>query len=222
MRFGPGYINIARLKAQSSHPMSGMCGSPQLGSAIADKIMDEKLGPTEIEKLNSEMRTLTSLQQRIDQAAARLTGEDKARVDAKIAEARGYFNTYVLPAYMAVYNAAQSVKSGTESVWDSIKNWWDGLFSGAPQMGAAFLIPALPVGWVVATGIVALAGTASYYIKAQMEREQAILNDPAFTAAQKKELIEGGSLYGILGQAKWLIIAAGVGGVAYLYMKGKE
>lgn len=203
----------------------------QFGSAIADKIVDEQISADEMSTINKNMQELTALQERIDNAIAALPeGSDKQRLENQKAEARGFFNQYVLPAYMNLYNVAVSVKSGSEGILDSISSWWSGLFSGGDfgygqqvrfGMGA-LVIPALPLGWVVAVGIIGLAGSASYYISQQMQRELAILNDPAFTAEQKKALIEGGSLYGILGQAKWLVIAAGVAGIGYLYFKNKD
>lgn len=204
----------------------------RLGSAIADKIIDDSLKPSEISDLNRQMSDLQSLQSRVDDAIASVTDPvAKARLEEKKAEARSFFNDYVLPAYMKVYDLATSVQSTAESAastaTSTVKSWWSDLFSGdfgntriePYHMGA---LPLLPIAYVAAIGIVALSGTAIYYINQQAAREQAILDDPAFTPEQKKALIEGGSLYGILGQAKWLVIAAAVGGVAYIYLKGKN
>lgn len=204
----------------------------RLGSAIADKIVDDSLKPNDISDINQQMSDLQSLQARVDAAIASVTDPvAKARLEEKKAEARSFFNDYVMPAYMKLYNLASSVQSTAESAattaTDTAKSWWSDLFSGdfgntqiqPYHMGA---LPLLPVAYVVAVGIVALSGTAIYYINQQAAREKAILDDPAFTPEQKKALIEGGSLYGILGQAKWLVIAAAVGGIAYIYMKGKN
>lgn len=202
----------------------------QFGIALADKILEDSLEPQKVQEINREMQDLVALQARIDAAITQMPeGADKGRVLQKRAEARGYFNQYVLPAYMAVYNAATSVKQSSEGAWDSIKNWWDGLFSGADfgsgqmvrynQMGA---IPLLPIGWVAAVGVVALSTTAIYYIKEQAARERAILEDPAFTPQQKKELLEGGTLSGILKNAQSLLIVGGIVGVVYLVYRSKE
>lgn len=200
----------------------------RLGAAIADKIMNETLDKSKISEINSQMKDLESLQSRVDNAIASLTDPvAKARLEQSKLEARSFFNQYVIPAYMKLYNIATSVQGSVSSSVENAKSWWSDLFSGdfggnrveGYHMGA---LPLLPVGYVAAIGITALSGTAVYYINQQRQREIAILNDPAFSAAEKKALIEGGTLYGILGQAKWAIIAAAVGGIAYVIVKGRQ
>lgn len=206
----------------------------QFGIALADKILEDSLEPQKVQEINREMQSLVALQERIDAAIDQMPeSADKGRVLQKRAEARGYFNQYVLPAYMAVYNAATSVKQGSESAWDTVKDWWSGLFSGADfgngqmvryQMGVApvVAVPLVPIAWVTAAGIVALSGTAIYYIKAQRDREIAILSDPSFTTEQKRQLIEGGTLSGILKNAQSLLLVGGIVGLVYIVYRSKE
>lgn len=200
----------------------------RLGAAIADKIMNDTLDRSKVSEINTQMKDLESLQSRVDSAIASITDPvAKARLEQSKLEARSFFNSYVIPAYMKLYNMATSVQGSVSSSVESAKSWWDDLFSGdfggnrveGYHMGA---LPLLPVAYVTAIGITAFSGTAIYYINQQREREVAILNDPAFTAEQKVKLLEGGSLYGILGQAKWAILAAAAGGIAYVIIKGRS
>jgi len=96
---------------------------------------------------------------------------------------------------------------------------------GRMQAQMGFVIAALPIGWVITAGIGAIAYTLVTYLNVAREKEMAILNDPSFTAAQKVSALKTGAFAQVgeaLGQAKWVVIGAGILGIAYLYLKGKK
>lgn len=161
-----------------------------------------------VEKMNE----LLSVQKKVDAAIEKLPpGAERDRLIKARKESRGFvFQNIITPA------------------WNKIREWTGQGATAAPMAGdeaeeldAAFgVLPLIPIAVITSsTAIISYIGSSLY-------SEYKILNDPTLTAAQKTQLIQSKSLAStlssvgsVLGEAKWLAIAAIAGFIAFQYMK---
>jgi hypothetical protein len=139
-----------------------------------------------VTEFTSKIKELLSLQKRVDEGLKRMPDSpEKRRLMKMREESRSIFTTYVLPA------------------WEKIKGYIGNTFSGE-EMGVIPLIP-----FAVAASATAALG----YVTNLIIKEQRILNDPSFTAAQKTQLLSSGVFSSVsqsLNSAKNLLIIGAV------------
>jgi hypothetical protein len=120
-----------------------------------------------ITEFTSKVNQLLNLQKRVDEGLKKMPeGPDKQRLMNLRQESRGIFTKYVLPA------------------WERIRSFVGNTFSGE-ELG---VVPLIPIAAVVA------ATAALGYVGNLIVKEQRILNDPSFTAAQKTQILTSGGI----------------------------
>ena len=149
-----------------------------------------------IKSATSKVEELLSVQKKVDTGLSKMkAGPDKTRLMRLREENRGYFTSYILPIYQRIKNYLSSSMGNDEA------------------MG---LLPLIPFA-------IAAAATASVgYVAKNVYSEYKILNDPAFTAAQKTEILGGGglkALSNLAGSAKTVVIVGVLGFAAYYLAK---
>lgn len=130
-----------------------------------------------ITEAKNKLNELIKAQGKVDAGIAKMpAGKDKDRL-IKVRDAnRGFFSNYVMPAWKKV----QSL------IGDENANF-AGEFKGSNTLG---VLPLIPIAAVMSA--TALLG----YVAKSFYTESSILNDPAFTAAQKADLLKSTSTTG--------------------------
>lgn len=155
----------------------------------------------------TKMQELIDNQAKVDAGIAKMQdGPDKTRLIALRDESRGVFSNYVLPAWKKM-QAALSEDTATpkagDSTWYNPTTW----FGSMPPHGMGAL-PLIPIAAVAAATAMLL------YVGNLILKEQLILRDPAFTAAQKASVLNSNSISSIgdaVGNMKYvLLIGAGL------------
>lgn len=149
-----------------------------------------------IQEFKNKMNELSKLQDELDLRLQNMPdGPEKARLIEKTSEARGLVESYVVPA------------------WNKISSLINTEDFNLGNLGAA------PIVWAsLLAASVAAAGGITYLMQSiAMQKE--ILNDPAFSASQKTQLLSGGLLAGLSDTARYAAFA--VGGVALIVILGK-
>lgn len=149
---------------------------------------------TKIKAATSKVDELLNIQRKVDIGLSKMpAGPAKTRLLKLRDENRGYFTSYILPAY------------------NKIKSYLSSSMGADEPMGVLPLIPFAIAG--LSTALVGYVGKSVY-------SEYKILNDPQFTAAQKTEILGGGGLKALAsfaGSTKTMVIV-GVLGLAALYV----
>jgi hypothetical protein len=162
---------------------------------------DENFGSTtstdpRIMEFSSKISELTSLQRRVDAGLNRMPeGPEKQRLMKLREESRGIFTRYILPA------------------WEQIKSFVGNTFSGE-DMG---ILPLIPI------AAVAAATAALGYVGNSIIKEQRILSDPSFTAAQKTQLLTSSGIASTVSQGlssvKNIVIIGAIGFIGWQIFK---
>lgn len=138
---------------------------------------------TDVQKLKTKINELTSTQKKVDTILNSMpSGPEKTRLLKLREENRGFFSSYILPAWNKISAAISSAMSG-----DDI------------HMGVLPLIPVIAWGASIAGGLSAAALLTHVVNNAIVENR--ILNDPAMKATEKAMLLKK---QGILGEASSL------------------
>lgn len=165
-----------------------------------------------IAQAKQKMQELVDAQSKVDLGISRMPeGPDKERLKKLRDENRGFFSSYVLPAWkkmQSILSQDTSPPRPGDKVWYNPTTWFAGNDNG---LG---LVPLIPVAAVVA------ATAFLSYVVNTIVVENRILSDPSFTAAQKTSLLQTSGFSKIadtLGQAKWILLLGAAGAGAYLF-----
>jgi hypothetical protein len=158
------------------------------------------------------MNDLFATQKKVDVAIEKMPpGPDQERLKKARDANRGFFSSYVLPA------------------WEKIKSYVSGETSTAPGISGEFdfgeayfgtsdealgILPLIPIAAILAAGAVITYATTNYLA------EKKILEDPALSASQKTQLLGQrgltSALTGISSNLNQILLLAGLGIGGYL------
>jgi hypothetical protein len=162
----------------------------------------------DVKKLKEKINELTATQKKVDTILNNMpSGIEKNRLLKMREENRGFFSSYIIPAWNKISSAVSSAFSGSDD-----------------NLGVIPLIPVVTWGASIAAGLSATALLTHVVNNAIVENR--ILNDPAMKATEKAMLLKK---QGIIGEASQLTSnitkLALVGGLviaAYFYFKNKK
>jgi hypothetical protein len=167
-----------------------------------------KQSSNDVQKLRTKINELTATQKRVDTILDRMpSGPEKTRLMKLRGDNRGFFSSFILPAWNKISSTISSAMSG-----DNV------------HLGVLPLIPVIAWGASIAGGLSAAALLTHVVNNAVVENR--ILNDPAMKATEKAMLLKK---QGVIGEASQLtsnitklaVVGALIAGT-YLYFKAKK
>jgi hypothetical protein len=164
------------------------------------------------------MGKLTSIQKAVDEGVAKISDPVKRKqMQTKVAESRGIFTKFVLPAWNKILpylpDAIKSVKPKSSTM-------------GVLPLAIPAVIAGIPTATILTVGGILTATGAVGYAIAQYNSEMKFLSDPSIPASVKEKYLgtTGSTLSNISNISRNIIILAGIGIAGYLglmFMKAK-